>query len=114
MSGQVDRVCFAAGVVAGEGSFQDGEGKSAKVCVGEDLAEVGWFAEDDSGECFQETVGFGVQREDVETIPENVIEFVEARIVLGYEETDIGVMGGLEGRNGMKRKGRGNLFGYER
>ena len=36
----VDGTCLAAGMVAGEGYFQGGEGMRAEAGVGEDLAEV--------------------------------------------------------------------------
>ena len=41
----MDGACFVVSMVAREGSFQGSEGTSAEVGVGEDLAEVGWFAE---------------------------------------------------------------------
>ena len=52
-------------MVAGEGFFQDGEETRAE--AGEDLAEIGWFAEVDSGGCFKEIVSGGVWEEDLET-----------------------------------------------
>ena len=39
----------AAGMFIREGSFQGGEGTRAEEDVGEDLAEVGWCVEVDSG-----------------------------------------------------------------
>ena len=37
----MDGTCLAVGTVAGEGSFQGGEGKRTEAGVVEDLAEVG-------------------------------------------------------------------------
>ena len=55
--------------------------------VGENLVEVQWFVEVDSGEFFQETVGSVIQGEDVETFhkdiyyfPKNMFEFGEVKI----------------------------------
>ena len=42
----MDGICFAVGTVAGEGSFQGGEGTRVEAGVGDDLAEI------DSGESF--------------------------------------------------------------
>ena len=36
----VDGTCLAVAVVAGDGSFQGGEGKRADIGVGEDLVEL--------------------------------------------------------------------------
>ena len=52
--------CFAAGMIAREASFQGGLGMRAEAGVGEDLAEVGWSAEVDSGGDFKEIVSGGV------------------------------------------------------
>ena len=41
MGGDVDGTCLAAGMVAGEGSFQGGEGMRLDMGVGEDLSQVG-------------------------------------------------------------------------
>ena len=54
------RTCLAASMVAGEGSFQDDKEMRAEAGVGEDLAEVWWFAEVDSGGCFKKIVCDGV------------------------------------------------------
>ena len=51
----MDWTCLAAGMIAGEGSTCGGEGMRAK-----DLAEVGWSAEVDSGECLKEIESGGV------------------------------------------------------
>ena len=48
--------------LAGERSFQGGEGTRAEAGVGEDLVEVGWSAEVDSWVCFKEIV-VGLKRE---------------------------------------------------
>ena len=45
----MDGTCLALGMVAGEGSFQGGEGTRSEVGVDEDLAEVGWSAVVDNG-----------------------------------------------------------------
>ena len=52
----MDGTCLAAGTVAGEGSIGGGGGTRA---------EVGQFAEVDSGGCLQETESGGVCGEDV-------------------------------------------------
>ena len=45
----MDGACFAMGTVAREGLFQSGEGTRVEVGLGDDLAEVGWSVEVDSG-----------------------------------------------------------------
>ena len=55
LGGDRDRAYFAASMVEKEGSFQAGEVMRAEAGVGEDLAEVGWSVEVDSGD-FQEIV----------------------------------------------------------
>ena len=70
-------------MVAGKGTFQGGEGTRAEVSVDEDLMEVGWSDEIDSGECFKEIVWPEFWEEDVETFMEDVIEYQDARIVGG-------------------------------
>ena len=42
LGGDVVEECFTVGMVAREGSFQDGEGTWMEVDTGEDLAKVGW------------------------------------------------------------------------
>ena len=54
LGGDVDGTCLAASMVAGEGSTGGGGGTR------EDLAEVGWFAEVDSGGYLQEIESGGV------------------------------------------------------
>ena len=48
MDGDVD-TCPAVGMVTGEGSFHYGRGTRAEAGVCEDLTEVGWSADVDSG-----------------------------------------------------------------
>ena len=60
LDGDADGTCCAVGMVAGEGSFQGGEETRVEVGVSEDLTEVGWSAEVDSGGCFKEIVYDGV------------------------------------------------------
>jgi len=50
------------------------------MCVGEDLAEVGWRAEVDSG-FFRGIVGGGILGEVVEIFSKDEFEFEDARIV---------------------------------
>ena len=50
------------------------------MCVGEDLAEVGWPAKVDSG-FFREIVGGVILGKVVEIFPEDEFEFEDARIV---------------------------------
>ena len=52
----MDGTCLAAGTVAGRDPFK---GTRAEVGVGEDLVEVGWSAEVDSGGCSKEIVSCG-------------------------------------------------------
>ena len=55
--------CLAVSMVAGERFFHPFEvvrGTRAEASVDEDLAEVGWFAEVNSGGCFKEIVCGGV------------------------------------------------------
>ena len=70
-----------SGYACREGSFQGGEVTRVETGVGEDLAEVGWSAEVDSGGCFKEIVCGGVSGEDVETFSEDAFEFRKTRII---------------------------------
>ena len=56
LGGDVDGTYLAAGTVAMEGSTCSGGGMRV-----EDLAEVGWSAEVDGGECLKEIVSGGVK-----------------------------------------------------
>ena len=61
----MDGACFAASSVLREG-YLGMLGDEVRG-VSEDLTVVGWFAEVDSGEVFQETVCSGIRGDNVET-----------------------------------------------
>ena len=69
--------CFAAHLVAWEGTFWNGEGMRAEVGVSGDLAKVRWSVEVDSGEISLEAVDSEVRGENIETFSKDTFEFVK-------------------------------------
>ena len=96
--------CLAAGMFAGEESYEGGEGTKTQADVGKDLAEVGCSAEVDNGWCFKEFVCGWVKEEDVETFSQDVYEFREAKIIDGDKGDGVGVMGVLWGPDDCERR----------
>ena len=75
------------------------------VGVGEDLAKVGWSAEDDN-RFFKETVGSGAWGGNVKIFSKEAFEFCNKGAL-------VRVMGGLGWPDGMSMESMGNFFGYE-